>query len=135
MKRTTGCLKKRGFLDMTKKRTLAPVSYTHLYRWKVAAFQMYAFQAVNEGDRSVEILYKMAARELALMVKTIKEKLEFSSDSIFVSYSGGLFQVGELILNPFREEVERLGCILKKPSCSAAEGALLLAAEHFRGGC
>ncbi len=105
------------------------------YRWKVAAFQMYAFQAVNEGDRSVEILYKMAARELALMVKTIKEKLEFSSDSIFVSYSGGLFQVGELILNPFREEVERLGCILKKPSCSAAEGALLLAAEHFRGGC
>lgn len=95
------------------------------YRWKVAAFQMYAFWAVQEGDEAVARLYSEAAEELGLMVKTIKESLVFSSDKICVTYSGGLFQVGDLILQPFREEIERLaaywrsrsGLQRKAPSC------------------
>lgn len=101
------------------------------YRWKVAAFQFYAFEAYQAGDPSVEVLYKDAAYELALMVKSIREKLKFTSEIIDVSYSGGLFQVGNLILKPFQKEVEKLGCILKTPAHSAIEGALLLAEKHF----
>lgn len=101
------------------------------YRWKVAAFQLYAYEAYQAGDPLVETLYQDAAYELALMVKSIREKLSFTSDIINVSYSGGLFQVGNLILKPFQEEVEGLGCILKAPAHSAIEGALLLAKKHF----
>ena len=101
------------------------------YRWKVAAFQMYAYEAYKAGDPSVELLYRSAAHELAWMVKAIKEKLSFTSDKIDVSYSGGLFQVGDLILRPFQKEIEDLGCTLKSPACSAIEGALLLARRQF----
>ena len=100
------------------------------YRWKVAAFQMYAFWAVQEGDEAVARLYREAAEELGLMVKTIKESLTFSSDKICVTYSGGLFQVGDLIFQPFREEIEGLGCVLAEPVGPAAEGALLLAKKY-----
>ncbi len=105
------------------------------YRWKVAAFQLYAYEAVKAGDASVEVLYQDAAEELALMVKTTREKLSFTSDHIDVSYSGGLFQVGSLILDPLRREIEALGCVLREPSCSATEGALLLAMEYFGKPC
>lgn len=101
------------------------------YRWKVAAFQFYAYEAYQAGDTLVGNLYQEAAHELALMVRSIREKLSFTSDIIDVSYSGGLFQVGDLILKPFQKEVEELGCILKIPAHSAIEGALLLAKKHF----
>lgn len=102
------------------------------YRWKVAAFQLYAFQAVQEGDEAVRSIYEGAAKELAFMVKTIGDKLEFTADKIDVSYSGGLFHVGELILTPLKKEVENLGYTLKKPRYSATEGALLLGIDQFR---
>lgn len=125
VKRELGLINDFYFTDVIRE-SWAP------YRWKVAAFQMYAFQAVNAGDESVKVLYQMAAHELALMVKTIQEKLIFTSDEIQVSYSGGLFEVGELIMEPLREEIEQLGCVLKKPSRPAAEGALLLAMKCFK---
>lgn len=102
------------------------------YRWKVAEFQVYAYEAYKEGDISVKILYANAAKELALMVKTVKEKLNFSMEQINVSYSGGLFQTEELILEPLKNELESLGCLLKEPLHSATEGALLMAIEKFK---
>lgn len=101
------------------------------YRWKVAAFQMYAFEAVKEGDEAVKILYSEAAEELALMVKTIRKRISFTNELVEVSYSGGVFHVGELILTPLREKIEKLGCILQEPARTATEGALLLAKKYF----
>ena len=66
------------------------------------------------------------------MVKTIKEKLNFSSEKINVSYSGGLFNTEELILEPLSKEIEILGCTLKEPIHTATEGALLLSIEKFK---
>lgn len=102
------------------------------YRWKVAEFQMYAYEAYKAGDMSVKVLYEDAAQELASMVKTIKEKLNFSSEKINVSYSGGLFNTEELILEPLSKEIEILGCTLKEPIHTATEGALLLSIEKFK---
>lgn len=124
VKRELGLINDFCFTDVIRE-SWAP------YRWKVAAFQLYAFQAIKEGDESVRAIYEGAARELSLMVKTIGDRLEFTADKIDVSYSGGLFHVGELILHPFKREVENLGYTLKKPQYSATEGALLLAIEQF----
>lgn len=65
------------------------------YRDKVAAFQRFAAQAAQAGDAEAIALYERAAHELALMVQALKRELRFP-DGTKVSYSGGLFQTGDL---------------------------------------
>jgi len=101
------------------------------YRDKVAGFQRYILQAAQTGDTAAVALYETAARELALMIRTLKEKLRFSSEPISVSYSGGIFHAGEFILVPLRKQTEELNCVLCEPKYSATEGALMLAMERF----
>lgn len=101
------------------------------HRDRVADFQRYAMQAALAGDESVCAVYERAADELASLVKALQTRLQFSVQTVPVSYSGGLFHSGELILKPLRERVETLGCVLQTPKRSAIEGALLLAMEKF----
>lgn len=108
------------------------IEYLIPYRDKVASFQLAAKRAAESGDLSARNLYERAAYELALMVEALKDKLLFAGENVPVSYSGGLFKAGELILTPFRQEVERLGCSLRAPLMTAVEGALLLAIKRFR---
>lgn len=105
------------------------------HRERVAAFQLIAMQAAEAGDLSAHNLYQSAAHEFALMVKALKGRLQFSQEKVSVSYSGGLFRAGELILAPFRQEVEHFGFSLQPPLMSAVKGALLMAiAQSFSSG-
>lgn len=100
-------------------------------REQVAAFQKLACQAAEEGDSAAAALFENAAQELALMVKALQQALAFSPGATAVSYSGGLFKAGELVLAPLRKEIARLGGTLQKPRRSATEGAVLLAIKQF----
>lgn len=100
-------------------------------RAEVAAFQKYACQAAQEGDAAAAALYEAAAAELCLLVKALRETVAFSTGTLSVSYSGGLFKAGELILRPLGHKLQALGCALQKPQRSPTEGALLLAIDHF----
>ncbi len=100
-------------------------------REQVAAFQKLACRAAEEGDGAAASLFESAAQELALMVKALQRELAFPPGATEVSYAGGLFKAGELVLEPLRREIERLGGVLQKPRRSAAEGAVLLAIQHF----
>lgn len=102
------------------------------HRDKVAEFQVAAMQAAEMGDPSARRLYQRAARELAMLVKALKDQLSFAQADVPVSYSGGLFKAGRLILDPFRRETKLMGCSLRPPRMTAVEGALLLAAEQSR---
>ncbi len=102
-------------------------------RDKVAAFQRYARQAAECGDPAVIALYESAATELALMVSALKNRLSLSGKEINVSYSGGLFHAGDLILQPLQRKVAALDCVLQAPRRSAVEGAIILAIEKFNG--
>lgn len=99
------------------------------YRDKVASFQRYAAQAAAAGDPAAMYLYERAAKELAMMVGALCQKLHFP-DGAVVSYSGGLFHTGERVLSPLRKEVTALHCVLQAPRRSAVEGALLLAVQE-----
>ena len=66
------------------------------------------------------------------MVQALKRKLNFP-DGTKVSYSGGLFQTGDLILTPLKREVTALRCVLEAPRKSGVEGAWLLAVHNFEG--
>lgn len=101
------------------------------YRDKVAAFQLYAAKAAKERDTAVIALYDRAAQELASLARALQREL-LLPEGTKVSYSGGLFQNGDLILEPFKRALVAHGCELQAPKQSALEGALMLAIEHYK---
>jgi len=105
--------------------TIAP------HRDQVAAFQRIALEAALAGDYAVQTLYRQAAEELASIVVGVKTQLSWSGDKIKVSYYGGLFHAGDLVLKPLTYHLAAHGCTLQKPLHSATEGALLLAIQTF----
>ena len=102
------------------------------HREKVAAFQLYAERAALAGDEAARELYRQAADELALLVGALRERLSWSGDEVTVSYFGGLFKSGELILQPLRQRLTAMGCRLQPPAHTAVEGALLLAIDTYK---
>jgi len=99
-------------------------------RKTIADLQPLLMEAALAGDESALALYDEAAFELALVVKGLRANIELEPMSP-LSYAGGLFGAGELILGPFREAVSDLDMTFVKPALSPVLGAVLLAAEHF----
>ena len=105
------------------------------YREKVAAMQLLAKKAAEAGAPSAIALYGEAACELCLMVASIRDRLAFEHKPFLVSYSGGLYKAGQLILPAFEKEIEKAGGKLFHPRFEPVAGALLLAFErYFPGG-
>ena len=103
-------------------------------REQVAAMQLLLMRAAIEGDVSACALYDAAAQELCLLLDGIRGRISLPESGFPVSYSGGLFKAGELILKPFRRGIESRGGRLVVPRLTPAQGALLLAAERFAPG-
>lgn len=99
-------------------------------RTKTAQLQRILLQAAVEGDAGARNLYREAARELALIVCAVYDKLEFE-EIIPVSYSGGLFHAGDLVLKPLQEYLSGKRIRFQKPRFSPVQGAVLLGAEHW----
>ena len=100
------------------------------YREKVASLQVILEKAAREGDPGAVALYREAAHELALAVRGVRDQFCFGNE-FAVSYSGGLFKAGELVLAPFRQEVGEMGGRICTPLLSTVMGAALLAFEQF----
>lgn len=98
-------------------------------REKTASLQRILFEAASAGDQSAIDVYEEAGRELALIVSAVIRKLSFDSTPT-VSYSGGVFATGHLILKPFRVALGA-SAVLAEPVLEPVEGAVLLAVEKF----
>ena len=99
---------------------------------QLAKMQLLALRAFERGDVTMRAIYQHAAEELADAVLTAKRQLDFpSGQPVHVSYSGGLFKAGEIILSPFRKLVEEGGCIFCTPRYSPAIGAVAVAAKDY----
>lgn len=101
------------------------------YREKTASFQRLVERAALAGDSSCTRLYEQAAEELALNVTALRQQLGFGAKTV-VSYSGGLFRTGNLIMQPFRRLLEAEGCTLQPPKGTPVQGAVWLAQEKFQ---
>jgi N-acetylglucosamine kinase-like BadF-type ATPase len=101
------------------------------YRKQVASLQFLAEKAALAGSASAKALYAEAVAELLLLVTSIRNQLDFSEKSFNVSYTGGLFKAGELVIPQFSREIEKLGGVLSTPWFGPVEGAVLLAFQHF----
>lgn len=104
-------------------------------RRDTAALQRVLLDAAQQGDPYAKRCYAEAAEELASIILGVARQLTFQTEEIPVSYSGGLFNLDDLICKAVQEQVT-LGAAprkvsFRKPLMQPCEGALLLAAEAF----
>ena len=99
-------------------------------RKNIAALQTLLMEAALAGDECALRLYDEAALELALLAKGLRSRIELEPNSP-LSYSGGLWGAGDLLLTPFKEAVSGLDMVFTEPALPPVFGAVLLAAEYF----
>lgn len=101
-------------------------------RTALAKLQMQVRRAADAGDEGAKDIYRRAVEELVLAVDTVRQALAFDEDRpVKVSYSGGFFKNGDLVLVPLRKQLEQKGMQLEEPSYSPAVGSLALAAKRY----
>jgi len=73
---------------------------------EIAQLSKIAVRAAEEGDKVAREILKDAAKELAAAVIAVIVQLRMERDEFKVAYVGGVFEAGELILDPLREEIQ-----------------------------
>lgn len=103
----------------------------------IAQISRIVADAARQGDAVAHDIYARAGRELADIVVAIRNRLGFDGDeTVAVSYSGGAFSVGDLLLQPFASALQaasprfELRKPLHEPHYGAALYARLLAASR-----
>ena len=89
-------------------------------------------RAAQDGDVCATRIFDDAARELAAVVEAVRQALEFAPDeAVAVSYSGGVFNAGALILGPLERHLaaQSLSYRLKAPILPPSAGAAIYAAK------
>jgi N-acetylglucosamine kinase-like BadF-type ATPase len=88
-------------------------------------------QAALEGDWQAHALFVRAAQELVAMVAAVRKALKVPAHVQFpVSYSGGVFDSDHLLLDPFRDGLQRIGEYkLSTPQFEPVIGAAIYAAK------
>lgn len=123
----------RRELDLKNDYSIIDLVYSEFIkrREQVASLQFLAEKAALAGSKSAKALYAEAVDELLLLVAAVRNKLDFPDKTWNVSYSGGLFKTGDLVLPQFKREIEKEGGSLTIPQFIPVEGAVLLAFQHF----
>ena len=71
-------------------------------RGELAQFSRLVARAADSGDSVATDIFRRAASELALIVEALRRRLGFAPGEIVkLSYSGGAFAAGDLLLEPF----------------------------------
>ena len=100
-------------------------------RDKVAKLAIPLGEAALLGDADATELYDAAAKELALSVLGVRNALGLNGAPCPCSYSGGLFNAGELLLAPFEKYLNGEQIIINPPILDPVRGAVLLAAKNL----
>lgn len=101
-------------------------------RAKIASLSKLVVAAAEEGDRHALKIIERAAGELAEQVDVTRQQLDFApEEEVVVSYSGGVFSAGEMLVNAFKSELSGLSdrYALRSPLYSPAVGAAMYAAR------
>jgi N-acetylglucosamine kinase-like BadF-type ATPase len=103
-----------------------------LTRSGIAGLAPIVAEAARAGDAQSRRLFDSAARELAALVDLVRDKLNVPhQQSLPVSYSGGMFQFGDLVLDPLRAALAGSDRAYEfiAPRLSPGGGAALYAAK------
>lgn len=100
-------------------------------RSDMARFAQWVFEAASHGDSQAEAIYTQAARHLGELVLATRLALAIPAQTkVALSYSGGVFASGDLLLKPFETSLAQSGLAfdLNLPHLSPVMGAVLQAA-------
>ena len=138
-KQSDGRLEKTILYDLIKKELSLQSDFeiielvdNILYRGRteMAAIQKVLFEAAKQKDKYALTTYEEAAKEMAMLAVALRNKLDFQK-TVKVSYSGGVFQVGDILMKPFKKTLKDLGFQVIDPKYSPVHGAVILAAKQF----
>jgi N-acetylglucosamine kinase-like BadF-type ATPase len=85
----------------------------------IAAFASDVSDAARDGDEAARSIWADAGRELARTAAAARDRIGIAGP---VSYAGGLFEAGELLLEPFRAGIGDV----RAPLGDALDGAALM---------
>ena len=73
-------------------------------RAELAQFSLLVSKAAGLGDEAAVDIFRRAGRELAQIAEAVRQKLGYESgEPVKLSYSGGAFSAGDLLLKPFQQ--------------------------------
>ncbi len=98
---------------------------------KVAAFQKQVLELCRQGDPYAADIYRRAAHELFRMVRALHARLDFGTDTVRVSYSGGVFRGKGVLLDTFSDLCRQEGFLLTEPAFGPLAGSIGYAAREF----
>ena len=107
-------------------------SKTTPQRDRIAAVSRLVARAAANGDPAARRIFSQAGHELAEIVDAIRRRLAYRpGERVNLSYSGGVFQSGDLILEPFRQRLSACSADyqLISPRYSPVIGAAIYAAR------
>lgn len=102
----------------------------NMSRSEIASLSKVAYELALQGDPVTLQIFDDAAFELHLMVKALIKRLNFG-ENVKVSYSGGVFNSGDLILKPLLKHLCSLNAQLAEPVFCPSIGAALLAYKNI----
>ncbi|MDO4604396.1 MAG: ROK family protein [Helcococcus sp.] len=101
-------------------------------RTEIAKLSVLLTEAAKMGDDEAVKIFNRAAIEVVESIRAVIKQLDFEDEEkIYISYSGGVFNVGELITKPIEDEllkdsrIEKIDSILNPTS-----GAALMALKY-----
>ncbi len=103
-------------------------------RDKIAAMSKLVSQSAEAGDRVALKIFDSAGYELAAIVDAIRRQLDYAQDEpVALSWSGGVFKCGALILDPFQRHLAAFSPMydLRKPLYAPSIGSALYAARRL----
>lgn len=74
----------------------------------IAGFSRQVVEEAQSGDRVARQIVSSAGRELGQMVAALIKRLQMQRDSFPLATVGGIFEAGQLVLNPLQKEVARV---------------------------
>lgn len=93
-------------------------------RTETAKLAGIVYQASEAGSRQADTLFREAALEHALYIKSM---MKLFQSKVPISYIGGLYRSGEKILKPLEEQ----GIIMQHPVYDSCTGAVLLGRKVY----
>ena len=98
-------------------------------RGELAQFSQLVSKAAALGDEAAVDVFRRAAQELAQIAEALRQKLGYEAgETVKLSYSGGAFNAGDLLLKPFQNALGT-GFELRRPLHDPHYGAALFAAK------
>ncbi|MGO1041919.1 N-acetylglucosamine kinase [Clostridioides difficile] len=101
-------------------------------RTEIAKFATICLKAAIEGDNTANKIFDDAAYELSRLIIGLEPYFE-KDTKIKVSYSGGVFKSGDLILEPLKKYLNNMRFDIVRPVLTPDLGACLLAKKKYYG--